>query len=75
GRFSITSNSDRAIAEGSITVIAAKEGYRTKRTTVRGTDGATASVRLTLAAKVAPTTKPPSPAAAKPLAADDTPAA
>jgi hypothetical protein len=73
GRFSIKSSPDRTIAEGSITVVAAMDGYRTGRTTVRGTAGATASVRLTLAAKPAPTTKPPSPAAAKPLAADDTP--
>ena len=71
GRFSFTSSPDRTIAEGSITVVATKKGYRTGRTTVRGTAGRTASVRLTLTAT--PTVKPSSPAVANPLVAEATP--
>jgi MYXO-CTERM domain-containing protein len=76
GKFSITSSAGKTIAEGPITVAAAMDGYRTGRTTVRGTAGAVATVRLTLSAVAAPTKTSPSPsAAASPLAADDTPEA
>jgi len=76
GQFSITSSAGKTIAEGPITVGAAMDGYRTARTTVRGTAGDVASVRLTLSAVAAPTTTPPSPTApAGPLAAADTPLA
>ncbi|WP_250036711.1 carboxypeptidase-like regulatory domain-containing protein [Paractinoplanes maris] len=66
GRFSIRSSDSRPIAAGPVTVVAAKDGYRTARATVRGTAGDAATVRLTLApvaVAVAPTT-PPSPTAA-----------
>ncbi|PRY21032.1 carboxypeptidase-like regulatory domain-containing protein [Pseudosporangium ferrugineum] len=72
GRFAIKSSPDRTIAEGSITVVATLDGYRTARTTVRGNAGDTATVRLTLTAKAAPTTKPPASATADPLAAAGT---
>ncbi|GAA2631446.1 carboxypeptidase-like regulatory domain-containing protein [Paractinoplanes durhamensis] len=77
GQFSITSSAGKPIDEGSITVSATLDGYRTARTTVRGTAGDVATVRLTLAAVAAPTTAPPSSAAAaaSPPAADETPAA
>jgi hypothetical protein len=79
GQFSITSTAGRTIAAGSITVSAAVDGYRTARTTVRGTAGNAATVRLTLSAVVAPATTPPpteaAAALASPLATDDTPAA
>ncbi|MEV4270053.1 carboxypeptidase-like regulatory domain-containing protein [Micromonospora aurantiaca (nom. illeg.)] len=74
GRFSITSRAGRTIAEGSITVRATMDGYRTARATVRGRAGDVATVRLTLSAVPAPTTTSPSPTAeASPLAeaADD----
>ncbi|WCN83245.1 carboxypeptidase-like regulatory domain-containing protein [Micromonospora sp. LH3U1] len=71
GRFSIKSGAGKTIAEGPITVVAALDGYRTTRTTVRGSAGDTASVRLTLAAVAAPATTPPSPTA--PAAADEAP--
>ena len=72
GRFSITSSAGKTIAEGPITVGAAMDGYRTARTTVRGTAGDVATVRLTLSAVAAPTKTSPSPAAAaSPLAAAD----
>ncbi|MGQ5261308.1 carboxypeptidase-like regulatory domain-containing protein [Micromonospora sp. ZYX-F-536] len=63
GRFSIRSGAGKTIAEGRITVVAALDGYRTTRTTVQGSAGGTASVRLTLAAVAVPGTTPPSPAA------------
>ncbi|SIM51559.1 Carboxypeptidase regulatory-like domain-containing protein [Micromonospora cremea] len=63
GRFSIKSGAGKTIAEGRITVVAALDGYRTTRTTVRGSAGDTASVRLTLAAVAAPAKTPPSPTA------------
>jgi Carboxypeptidase regulatory-like domain len=63
GRFSIKSGAGKTIAEGRITVVAALGGYRTTRTTVQGSAGDTASVRLTLAAVAAPAKTPPSPAA------------
>ncbi|MFI7545094.1 carboxypeptidase regulatory-like domain-containing protein [Actinoplanes sp. NPDC049599] len=63
GKFSIRSSGSRPIAAGPITVVAAKDGYRTARSTVQGTAGAAATVRLTLAAVAAPSTTPPSPAA------------
>jgi len=76
GQFSITSSAAKTIAEGSITVSAAGNGYRTARTTVRGTAGDVATVRLTLSAVVAPTRTPSSAAAAaSPPAPDDTPEA
>ncbi|KAB1908237.1 carboxypeptidase regulatory-like domain-containing protein [Micromonospora sp. AMSO1212t] len=70
GQFSITSRAGRTIAEGSITVRASMDGYRTARATVRGRAGDVATVRLTLSAVASPTTTPPSPTAeASPLAA------
>ena len=76
GQFSITSSAGKTIAEGTITVNAAMDGYRSARTTVRGTAGDVATVRLTLSAVAAPTKTSPSPAAAgSSLAADDTPEA
>jgi len=76
GQFSITSSAGKTIAEGTITVDAAMDGYRSARKTVRGTAGDVATVRLTLSAVAAPTKTPPSPAAAgSSLAADDTPEA
>ncbi|MCO1596902.1 carboxypeptidase regulatory-like domain-containing protein [Micromonospora sp. RHAY321] len=63
GRFSIKSGAGKTIAEGPITVVAALDGYRTTRTTVQGSAGGTASVRLTLTAVAAPATTPQSPAA------------
>lgn len=63
GRFSIKSGAGKTIAEGRITVVAALDGYRTARTTVQGSAGDTASVRLTLAAVAAPAKTPPSPTA------------
>ena len=76
GKFSIKSSAGKTIAAGSITVSAARDGYRTASTTVRGTAGAVATVRLTLSAVAAPTKTPPSSAAAaaeaSPLATDDT---
>lgn len=73
GRFSIKSGAGKTIAAGRITVVAALDGYRTARTTVRGSAGDTASVRLTLTAAAAPATTAPSPTAT--AAADETPAA
>lgn len=64
GRFSVRSSDSRPIAPGLITVVAGKDGYRTARTTVRGTAGAAATVRLTLAVVAAPSAPPPSPSAA-----------
>jgi hypothetical protein len=61
GRFSIKGTAAEPIAEGTITVVAARDGYRTERTTVRGRAGATATVRVTLEAVAAPTTTTPSP--------------
>lgn len=78
GQFSITSTAAKTIAEGSITVRAARDGYRTASTTVRGSAGDVATVRLTLSAVAAPTKTSPSPTAeASPLAAagDGTPEA
>jgi len=78
GQFSITSSTGKTIAQGTITVAAAKDGYRSARTTVRGTAGDVATVRLTLSAVAASTkTKtPPSPAAVgNSPAADSTPEA
>lgn len=78
GQFSITSSASKTIAAGTITVSAAKDGYRTARTTVRGSAGDVATVRLTLSAVAAPTKASPSPEAeASPLAAagDGTPEA
>ncbi|MFF5199069.1 carboxypeptidase-like regulatory domain-containing protein [Micromonospora parva] len=78
GQFSITSSASKTIAAGSITVRATKDGYRTARTTVRGSAGDVATVRLTLAVEAAPTKASPSPAAeASPVAAagDGTPEA
>lgn len=70
GQFSITSKAGRTIAEGSITVRASMDGYRTARATVRAGAGDVATVRLTLAAVASPTTTPPSPTTeASPLAA------
>ncbi|MEV0719514.1 carboxypeptidase regulatory-like domain-containing protein [Asanoa sp. NPDC050611] len=66
GRFSIKSGAGKTIAAGRITVIAAMDGYRTKRVTVQGSAGRTASVRLTLATVAAPTTSP-SPTAPAPV--------
>ncbi|WP_240033290.1 carboxypeptidase-like regulatory domain-containing protein [Micromonospora globbae] len=63
GRFSIKSGAGKTIAAGRITVVAALDGYRTARTTVRGSAGDTASVRLTLTAVAAPATTAPSPTA------------
>jgi hypothetical protein len=73
GRFSITSTARKPIAEGTITVVAAKDGYDTARTTARGTAGGTVNVRLTLNAEAAPTTTSPSPEASAnpPALADD----
>ncbi|MEU4472727.1 carboxypeptidase regulatory-like domain-containing protein [Micromonospora sp. NPDC023888] len=71
GRFSIKSGAGKTIAEGRITVVAALDGYRTTRTTVQGSAGDTASVRLTLAAVAAPAKTPPSPTAT--AAADEAP--
>ncbi len=69
GQFSITSSAAKTIAEGPITIRAAMDGYRTARTTVRGSAGAVATVRLTLSAAT-PATTPPSPVTeASPLAA------
>ncbi|MFF5052968.1 carboxypeptidase-like regulatory domain-containing protein [Micromonospora sp. NPDC000663] len=62
GQFSITASVGRTIAEGPITVRAAMDGYRAASTTVRGTAGAVATVRLTLSAVPAPTTASSSPA-------------
>ena len=79
GQFSITSGAGKTIAEGPITVRASMDGYRSARTTVRGSAGDVATVRLTLSAVATPATTPPSPTAeASPLAAGDddgTPAA
>ncbi|XVV15471.1 carboxypeptidase-like regulatory domain-containing protein [Actinoplanes sp. CA-131856] len=58
GRFSIV----EPIAAGRLTVVAALDGYRTARTTLKATTG-TASVRLALAAVPAPTTTSPTPTA------------
>jgi hypothetical protein len=69
GWFSIKSGAGRTIVEGRITVVAALDGYRTTRTTVQGSAGDTASVRLTLAAVAVPATTPPSPTAT--VAADE----
>ncbi|MEU8256659.1 carboxypeptidase-like regulatory domain-containing protein [Micromonospora inaquosa] len=70
GQFSITSSASKTIAGGSITVRAAMDGYRTARTTVRGSAGDVATVRLTLTAVAAPTKASPSAAAAaSPVAA------
>ncbi|KKK01546.1 carboxypeptidase regulatory-like domain-containing protein, partial [Micromonospora sp. HK10] len=72
GRFSITSSAGRTIAAGSITVRATLDGYRTARTTVRGSAGDVATVRLTLAAVAAPTTvSPPTEETSPPAAAGD----
>jgi hypothetical protein len=73
GRFAITATARKPIAEGTITVVAAKEGYATARTTARGTAGGTVNVRLTLKASAAPATTSPSPEAAvsTPTVADD----
>jgi Carboxypeptidase regulatory-like domain len=71
GRFSIKSGAGKTIAAGRITVVAALDGYRTTRTTIQGSAGDTASVRLTLAAVAAPTKTPPSPTAT--AAADEAP--
>ncbi|MFC0505122.1 carboxypeptidase-like regulatory domain-containing protein [Micromonospora costi] len=71
GRFSIKSGAGKTIAEGRITVVAALDGYRTARTTVRGSAGGTATVRLTLAAVAAPAETSPSPTAT--AAADEAP--
>ncbi|WP_262282229.1 carboxypeptidase-like regulatory domain-containing protein [Micromonospora sp. MA102] len=71
GRFSIKSGAGKTIAAGPITVVAALKGYRTTRTTVPGSAGDTASVRLTLAAVAAPARTPPSPTAT--AAADEAP--
>lgn len=60
GRFSIESDPAKPIAEGQITIDAALDGYRSTRTTVRGSAGDTASVELTLAAVAAPTETPSS---------------
>jgi hypothetical protein len=69
GRFAIASTARKPIAEGTITVTAALDGYQDARTTVRGTDGGTVNARLTLKAEAAPTTTSPSPeATASPLA-------
>ncbi|MFC0030180.1 carboxypeptidase-like regulatory domain-containing protein [Micromonospora chaiyaphumensis] len=70
GRFSIKSGAGKTIAEGRITVVAALDGYRTSRTTVQGSAGDTATVRLTLAAVATPATTAPSPTA---TAADEAP--
>lgn len=76
GRFSITASGGKTIAAGTITVDAVMDGYRTARTTVRGTAGEVATVRLTLSAVATPTKPTSSPAATEsPLAADDTPEA
>ncbi|MEU4563642.1 carboxypeptidase regulatory-like domain-containing protein [Actinoplanes sp. NPDC023936] len=66
GRFSITSGAGEPVVAGRITVVAARDGYRSARTTVRGSAGAVASVRLTLAAVAVATTtlSSPSPEAA-----------
>ncbi|MEU8817543.1 carboxypeptidase-like regulatory domain-containing protein [Actinoplanes sp. NPDC048796] len=73
GRFSVKSSTGKAIAKGRITVVGARDGYRTGRTTVQGAAGETASVRLTLAAVAAPATTPPSPSptATETVAADE----
>ena len=73
GRFSIRSSAGRPIAVGPITVVAAKDGYRTARATVRGAAGAAATVRLTLTAAATPATTSPSPAAgtSAPVPADE----
>jgi hypothetical protein len=63
GRFSIRSSDSKPIAAGFLTVAASRDGYRTARAKVRGTAGSAATVRLTLSAVAAPTTKPPSPSA------------
>jgi carboxypeptidase family protein len=84
GKFTIKSSAAKRIAEGPIKVVAAMDGYRTARTTVRGTSGDVATVRLTLSAVAAPSRTPSSPAATEesplaaaedPGAADDTPEA
>lgn len=63
GRFSIKSGAGKTITKGRITVVAALDGYRTTRTTVKGSAGDTASVRLTLAALAASPETSPSPTA------------
>ncbi|MET8231493.1 carboxypeptidase-like regulatory domain-containing protein [Micromonospora sp. NPDC005298] len=63
GEFSIAASAGRTIAAGTITVRAAKGGYRSASTTVRGTSGGVATVRLTLSAVVAPTRASSSPVA------------
>ncbi|MEV4621097.1 carboxypeptidase-like regulatory domain-containing protein [Asanoa sp. NPDC049573] len=60
GRFSVKSGAGKTIAEGRITIVAALDGYRTTRTTVQGSAGHTAIVRLTLPAVAAPAKTAPS---------------
>ncbi|MCM4077992.1 carboxypeptidase-like regulatory domain-containing protein [Paractinoplanes hotanensis] len=75
GRFSIRSSGSKPIVTGPLAVVAAKDGYRTARATVRGAAGDTATARLVLAAVATPATTPPSPtAAASPPAATEEPA-
>jgi hypothetical protein len=75
GRFSVRSTAGKPIAGGRITVAAAKEGYRTARTTVKGPAGETVSVRMTLATASA-SASPSDDVAASPLAEkDETPRA
>ncbi|MGC5382700.1 carboxypeptidase-like regulatory domain-containing protein [Micromonospora sp. DT68] len=70
GQFSVTSSAGKTIAAGTITVRAAKDGYRTARTTVRGSAGDVATVRLTLSAVATPAKTSTSPSAEEsPLAA------
>ncbi len=70
GRFSIRSSDSKPIAAGRVTVVAAKDGYRTARTTVPGGAG---SLRLTLTAVAAraTTSPPPTATASLPAAAEE----
>ncbi|MFD6566189.1 carboxypeptidase-like regulatory domain-containing protein [Micromonospora profundi] len=78
GQFSVTPSAGKTIAAGPLTVRATKDGYRTARTTIRGSAGDVATVRLTLSAVATPARTSASPTAeASPAAAagDGTPEA
>jgi len=73
GQFAVTASAGKTIAAGPITVRAVKDGYRTARTTVRGSAGDAATVRLTLSAVATPakTSAVPTAEASPPAAAGD----
>ncbi|MBL7258822.1 carboxypeptidase regulatory-like domain-containing protein [Actinoplanes sp. LDG1-01] len=73
GQFSIRPTAAKPIAAGSITVVAALDGYRTARKTLTARAGDTANALLTLTAVPTPVKATPSPTPSRAVAEADEP--